>query len=209
MSEEAANERARRLYRVRGTVNKMLRNRGYNVSEAEMNLSFEDFKNMIGFPNISEDLLTVLVELESDTENKLMVFFPEEPRIGLKNIKKCSEKMQSASSPNAIIVAREAITPIAKNSLATFLPTFRIETFNEAELLIDITEHELVPKHQVLSDDEKKELLKRYKLIESQLPRIQLEDPIARYYGLRRGQVCKIERHSETSGRYITYRVCL
>lgn len=75
--------------------------------------------------------------------------------------------------------------------------------------MVNITHHQLVPKHSVLQDSEKAELLKRYRAKESQLPKIQCEDPVAKYFGVRRGQVMKIIRPSETAGRYVTYRLAV
>ena len=76
-------------------------------------------------------------------------------------------------------------------------PKYILEYFTESELLINITEHELVPEHIVLIPDEKQELLTRYKLKENQLMRIQSGDPVARYFGLKRGQVGYLTNFSD------------
>lgn len=117
--------------------------------------------------------------------------------------------MRQDSVGRAILVTNGKFSNFAKQSLLELAPLQLIEHFRDEELLVDITEHELVPLHVVLSEADKAALLARYKLKESQLPRIQAGDPVARYYGMSRGQVVKIIRPSETAGRYVTYRIVI
>jgi len=70
-----------------------------------------------------------------------------------------------------------------------------LEYFIESELMINITEHVLVPEHIVLTPGEKQEFLEKYKLKdEKQLARILRGDPVARYYGLQPGQVIIVDQ---------------
>lgn len=71
---------------------------------------------------------------------------------------------------------------------------------------IDILEHELVPKHEVLSTEEKVELCKRLKIEPWQLPWISSDDPAVRAIGAKPGDVIRIHRKSPTAGTSIAYR---
>jgi DNA-directed RNA polymerase I, II, and III subunit RPABC1 len=202
------NPEASRLFRVYRTISNMLDKRGYMVPKDMREMTPASFRQRFGeFP--SRDSLTVLVEKADDESNQLFVFFPEDEKVGVKPIKVYTDRMRSESVSNALMVLRVDITPFAKQAVQEMSDSFRIEHFKESELLVDITQHTLVPIHQVLTPNEKTELLKRYRLKETQLPRIQPNDPVARYYGMKRGMVVKIIRPSETAGRYVTYRVCM
>lgn len=147
--------------------------------------------------------------LENFPETGLLwVEFCDEALVGIKTMRNFCIHITEKNFLVGIFVYQLSVTPLANKLIPTVNPAL-IETFHEGDLIVNITHHELVPKHIRLSKAEKKELLRRYRLKESQLPRIQREDPVARYLGLKRGEVVKIIRRLETSGRYASYRICL
>lgn len=198
-----------RLWRVRKTVMQLCHDRGYLVTQEELDQTLDQFKELYGNSPAERKRsnLIVLVAHTDDPTDQMFVFFPDEPKVGIKTIKSYCQRMQEENISRAIIVVQQGMTPSAKQSLVDMAPKYILEQFLEAELLVNITEHQLVPEHIVLTPDEKHDILQRYKLKESQLPRIQQGDPVARYFGLKRGQVVKIVRPSETAGRYVTYRL--
>eukprot|EP01132_Coremiostelium_polycephalum_P004121 gene4121-5157_t len=195
-----------RLYQIRKTVIQMLGDRGYLVGQADSDLTKEGFKAKYNAEGSRKALMIFLVK-KDDPADLIYVFFPDDPKVGVKPIREYVTQMKDKQVNRAIIVVQQNITPFAKQALAEFSQAKKIilEQFSEAELLVNITHHTLVPKHILLTKEEKLELLSRYKMKETQLPRIQINDPIARYYGLQRGNVVKIIRPSETAGRYVTY----
>jgi len=209
MSEEAA-----KLFRIRKTIAEMLFDRGYNVTKEELEMTIDQFKDTYG--EMSRENLTMLAakreeKEEKEGDNQIFVFFADEPRLGVKTIKQYIERMEKDKIRKALLVVQDKITPYAQQVLRAMAAQkddqrIVLEEWKEAELMVNITKHVLVPKHVLLTKEEQAELLKRYKLKPTQLPRIQVNDPVARYYGLQKGQVVKITRPSETAGRYVTYR---
>lgn len=70
----------------------------------------------------------------------------------------------------------------------------------------DVTRHELVSKHEILSDQKVEKVLKKYRVKVYQLPRIKTSDPAAKAIDAKAGNVLKITRESPTAGRAISYR---
>ena len=221
-----------RLWKVRRTVFQLLRDRGYVVSDEDYDMQQDDFKEKFGDfldsgdagvgEGKNRDQLTILTKMAPteeaaaagsapDVESKIFVFFPSETKIGLSIINQYVARLMQENVSRCILVLEGPMTPFARSALSTIEKesNLRMEVFMDTELLVNITQHVLVPEHTVLTDDEKRTLLKRYRVKGEQLPRIQHSDPIARYYGMNRGQVAKIVRPSETAGRYVTYRLCV
>lgn len=197
-----------RMFRVRKTVVAMLKKRGYNIAADDLNMSPQAFHDEFvdGAGRVDREKIVMRVEKMNNPQDQIFVFFPEGKNIGVGEIKKAAGRMKDKGVHRGILVVQEKMSSFAQKGIADMAPKYLIEHFKENELLVDITEHMLVPVHMLLTDEDKAELLRRYKLREQQLPRIQVNDPVARFYGMQRGQVVKIVRPSETAGRYVTYR---
>lgn len=102
--------------------------------------------------------------VQDDPTEQIFVFFPDEPKVGVKTIKVLAERMRGEGVQRAIMVSQANMTPFAKQCLSEMAPKYYIELFQENELLINITHHQLVPEHRILTREEKQTLLDRYKV---------------------------------------------
>jgi DNA-directed RNA polymerase I, II, and III subunit RPABC1 len=75
------------------------------------------------------------------------------------------------------------------------------------EETFDISKNILVPEHIKLTEEEKKEVFKQYKIEDSQLPKILVSDAAIQHLKPEIGDVIKIIRKSPTNLENIFYRV--
>ncbi|ANQ09177.1 DNA-directed RNA polymerase II 23 kDa polypeptide [Plasmodium coatneyi] len=197
-----------RFYKCRKTCCEMLEDRGYIITPREKLENFATFKEQFEENEKLRSRMTIITSHKDDANNKIIVYFADEiKKTGVKPLRELTEKMDEKSIQRAILVTQNTLTPFARDAIKEAAPRHIIENFLDTELLVNITKHELVPRHIPLTSDEKRNLLQRYKIKENKLPRIQDVDPVCRYFGLAKGQVVKIIRPSETAGRYVTYRL--
>ncbi|KAH8924234.1 putative 25 kd subunit of DNA-directed RNA polymerases I, II and III [Atractiella rhizophila] len=192
-----------RLWRCNKTVREMVRDRGYQMSEEEITIDLDAFRAQhASTGNIDRSTLNFFARIEEpekeDYGEQIYVFFAEDRSVGIKTMRRLLLILEEKNIKRGLLIYPDKMTSSA-NKIINSVLDFQVEAFQEAELLVNITHHILVPEHRVLSKEEKVQLLKKYKLRDTQLPRIQLNDPVARYYGLKRGQVVKITRPSETA----------
>jgi DNA-directed RNA polymerase subunit H (RpoH/RPB5) len=86
-----------------------------------------------------------------------------------------------------------------------------MQVFDMRNLQFNISRHELVPKHEVIrSETEVRNIIEKYALKSKyQLPIILKTDAMAKYLGLKNGDMVKITRVSPTAGEYFVYRCCV
>ncbi len=77
------------------------------------------------------------------------------------------------------------------------------------KIYMNVQDHELVPKHEVLTPQERKEVLETLGVDKDQLPQIKETDPMSKAIGAKKGDVLRIIRKSPTAGQSVYYRTVI
>jgi DNA-directed RNA polymerases I, II, and III subunit RPABC1 len=195
-------QRKKMFFKVRNTILEMLKDRNYDINESEFNIGFDIFSAM--YSENKQDL----VFNKNNDENKIYVhFYTESKNFGKKeltNILTIIDEKYGSDNINILIVLEDKPTSTIQKELEE---NHNIEIFFVKKLMFNITKHVLVPKHKLLNENEIKEILDKYQCKKNQLPKIQYDDPVARYYGAKVGDVFEITRPTPTTGIFKVYRV--
>lgn len=192
---------------------KMLKDRGDNIAMFEENESvinrdeFYNDKSPIEFQTSNTTIIFALTK-------KLRRFILDECKLYEENFNKFIEKYNNKKNI-IIILNNDTISVPVLSQINKYDKIIQklggmLQYFQLKQLMFNPTKHELVPKHTKLNTTEISEIMSKY-MIKSKLsmPIILHNDPIAKWLGLKQGDIVMIDRYNENSGISYYYRCCI
>lgn len=183
------------------TILEMLKDRKIDVSSA-VSAAADGFRDIVN-ANSNRNIFEVVFD-----DIKILYFLLPKFRFA-ELVKAVDGDSEKGYKLLLLVVAEKKISDSDKVKISGLgLP---IQIWNIKELQYNITKHVLVPKQELVDDEQEvKAIIDHYSLkTKYQMPHILKSDPMARYLGLKSGDIIKVTRASPTAGEYIFYRCCL
>jgi DNA-directed RNA polymerase subunit H len=76
-------------------------------------------------------------------------------------------------------------------------------------MAMDVTDHEAVPEHRKLDEEETEEVLEKFDAEKDNLPKIERTDAALKQMDVEVGDVIEIRRESPTAGKTTYYRTVI
>lgn len=149
-----------------------------------------------------KDVISYLVRVPKVKKRLLLWCVPGGGTVGVAYVNRLKKAMKDAEVEGSLVISSGRYTSAAK----TRATKNKIELIPRDFPAFDIFEHTLVPKHEILADEEREKVLTEYRVEAFQLPWIRASDPAVRAIGARPGDVVRVVRDSATAGRFVSYR---
>jgi DNA-directed RNA polymerase subunit H (RpoH/RPB5) len=215
--EKSSSSAISMIYKSRTTLLELLREQKYDVSDYE-NFGVNEIHAMYTNKDAPKQLDMICSSNQGTIkQKKVYVKYHLGKTLRVENIQDYIddlfhiEKVLDNKTDTLIIVIKQEINQTLMNILNEFWDKNKvfIIIFTMERLLFNILQHQYVPKHTILSEDDKIEVLKKYNIVNvKQLPDISRFDPVAQAIGMRPGDICCIERPSKTAIITKYYRHC-
>jgi DNA-directed RNA polymerase I, II, and III subunit RPABC1 len=200
------------VYKSYITIVELLNDRGYITKSVKLPFDEWDKKySMCKQPKIQYMCKVVYID---DKGQKGGVLWPKQEKIGVGELTYYTKIAMNNEWKSCILVVSESLTTQAKKEVEEHLShLYGIEYFTLNKLQINITKHRLVPQHSRLTDEEKENIIKTFKVEPMNFPQIEVTDPISKYYKFKIGDMIRIQRKTvvddneiEPTFREISYR---
>jgi DNA-directed RNA polymerase subunit H len=149
-----------------------------------------------------KNFVRYLVKISKEDAKAIMWCMLNRETVGVRYINQLKKDMDTSNAAKGIIVSSGSYSYAAKAKSKRESIELIPKTFPH----FDIFKHVLVPKHEILSVEERNKILKKYRVSPHQLPWIMHTDPAVIAIGAVPGDIVKIIRGSPTAGKYTSYR---
>lgn len=200
-----------KLFNSRRIILDLAKRRGFNIDE------YSDFTiNDILIMHTNKQLDMLLTN--NDTGKKIYYKYHLATKIRPAQVQDYIEDLFQLDDPpilkktdDLVIVGKDEPNDVLKNllNLEYEQNSYYVNIYNLHNYLFNILDNDLVPNHEILSDEEKEMVAKKFNIMQdSNWPEISRFDPPAIAIGLRPGQVTEITRNSPTALETKYYRLC-
>jgi len=184
----------------------MLADRGYDISRDRWILEENDLLTIENFYKIYDDV-SKLSGIYNSTDSGIYVNYVRSNKpIGVDLITEYVIQIKLLKIDGMLITNQEFTNNAKKLIQSVNFQTIQI--FMEEELMFNVIKHSFVPKHELLTDAEVKELTKTIRL--KQLSEIYITDPVVRYYNWPMYSVVRVYEEDQNgliSSVTINYRL--
>lgn len=97
----------------------------------------------------------------NDQTDRIIIGFNDEENVSKKAVKTFVQQMDEQKFRRGILVYKKKMTPAGRKLIQEMHEDYAIEEYAETDLVVNITKHFLVPKHEVMNKEEKAALLER------------------------------------------------
>jgi DNA-directed RNA polymerase subunit H (RpoH/RPB5) len=151
----------------------------------------------------SEELIDSKAVLCDVINKRVAIKFYNYKLTSMKNDKEIDTFIANYPGHHRILIVYD-ILPKAEKQIQD---TKDFEVFKTMEIVRDITQHFLVPKHILLSKEEADQFMEEYSLKKRDMGRIFIDDPMVRYLYAKKDDIIQIIRGSLISGYSTYYRL--